>query len=143
MPIDSAAARAEAIDTARSALAPSFDLFGVPSSSSIAVSVSNWSVASQPRRVGAIVSSIFREACAPVQSLGLNRVNDMHVDSPSSDPQRPRRHHFPHTADHRLNDQPQPRYRKHERTLLQRPEMIVAAADALGIYDDRTAARHV
>ena len=38
MPSDSAAAFAEAIETARIAFAPSFDLFSVPSAASIAAS---------------------------------------------------------------------------------------------------------
>jgi hypothetical protein len=45
------------------ALAPSADLFGVPSSSSSAWSMAACSLASMPSISGAIVSSTLRTAC--------------------------------------------------------------------------------
>jgi len=58
-----AAARATARETARMALAPRPDLFGVPSSSSSAWSIAACSVASIPSISGAMVSSTLRTAC--------------------------------------------------------------------------------
>jgi len=59
---EAAAARAVAIETARMAFAPSFSLFGVPSSSIITRSTSAWSVASMPPTAPAISSLMFRTA---------------------------------------------------------------------------------
>ena len=53
-PAAAAAARATAMDTPRMALAPSRDLFGVPSRSISRWSIPRWSAASQPARARAI-----------------------------------------------------------------------------------------
>lgn len=57
-----AAAFAVASETARIAFAPSFDLFGVPSSSIIALSTPAWSLASIPTTRFAITSFTFATA---------------------------------------------------------------------------------
>ena len=57
MPSSSAAARATAIDTASVAFAPSFDLFGVPSSAFIVSSRKTWFTASKPTIAGAMIRS--------------------------------------------------------------------------------------
>ena len=57
-----AAARAAAIETPRMALAPSFDLFGVPSASRSTLSTSAWSSASMPMMDGPSVWLTFSTA---------------------------------------------------------------------------------
>ena len=61
-PATPAAACAHARDTPRIALAPSFDLFGVPSISIIALSMATWSATANPLRFGAISVLTFSTA---------------------------------------------------------------------------------
>ena len=62
-PADAADARAAAIDTPRIALAPSRDLFGVPSSSISRWSSPRWSAASCPASARAISPPTLATAC--------------------------------------------------------------------------------
>src|SRR2546423_1466839 len=61
-PVESAAARATARETPRIAFAPSSDLSGVPSRSSIFWSIAGWSVASKPTISGKIRSAMLSTA---------------------------------------------------------------------------------
>ncbi len=68
----SAAARATAMDTARIALAPSFDLFGVPSSSSKRRSMACCSSADRPTMAGPSLSLMLATAfCNALAQVAL------------------------------------------------------------------------
>eukprot|EP00122_Pirum_gemmata_P011739 Pgem_evm2s10880 len=62
MDLEAAAARQAAMDTPRIALAPSLDLFGVPSNSIILASKARISTTSIPVRAGAMISLTFLTA---------------------------------------------------------------------------------
>src|SRR5690242_13065409 len=74
------------------------------------------------------------------QTFRLYRLEEVDVDDAGTYAEGALGHHFARTMDDRRNDRALRRDREHERSLLERPEMIVAAARALRIHDDGTPA---
>src|SRR6185369_2036714 len=90
MPSALAATRATANDTARIAFAPKFDLFDVPSSSSIRRSIRRCSVTTAPAISGPILSLILATACntpLPPYRLGSPSLSSTASFSPVDAPE--------------------------------------------------------